>query len=44
MYLLILLPFLIVTTLAGIISIMFENPDKVLDDHYSYFDIEENIK
>lgn len=40
MYLLILLPFLLVTTLAAIFSLVFANPDQVLDDHYSYVDIE----
>ena len=44
MYLLILLPFLILTTVAAILSIMYANPDKVLDEHYSYVDAEENTK
>lgn len=39
MYVLILLPFLILTTLAAILSLVFANPDQVLDDHYSYIDI-----
>ena len=41
MYLLILLPFLLVTTLAAIISLVFANPDQVLNDHYSYVDMEQ---
>jgi len=41
MYLLILLPFLLVTMLAAIFSLAFANPDQVLADHYSYVDIEQ---
>ncbi len=41
MYLLILLPFLLVTTLAAIFSLVFAHPDQVLDDHYSYVDIDQ---
>lgn len=44
MYLLILLPFLLVTTAAAVISLVFTNPDQVLDDHYSYIDFDEYSK
>jgi hypothetical protein len=40
MYVLILLPFLLVTMLAAIFSLVFANPDQVIDDHYSYVDFE----
>jgi len=39
MYLLILLPILILISLGAVLSLMHGNPDKVLDDHYSYIDI-----
>lgn len=44
MYLLILLPFLIVTTIAGILSMIYENPDEVLNGRHHYVDIEANTK
>lgn len=44
MYLLILLPFLLVTILAAIFSLVFADPDQVLDDRYSYVDIDPQSK
>ncbi len=40
MYMLILFPLLMLTSLVAIFSLMFEDPDRVVSHHYPYGEID----
>lgn len=44
MYLLILFPILMLTTVAGVLSLMFDHPDNVMNNHEPYSQIDESYE
>jgi hypothetical protein len=41
MYLIVLIPFLLLTSFVGILSLMYEDPDRVASNFSAYFELGE---